>query len=78
MNERLLGVVPGVFSSKPFWTRLIELLLWYVLVGALAHLLEAHAGNAFPQRGEFYAITGCLFIVFAFPGFVFRYLRKRH
>jgi hypothetical protein len=78
MNERLLAVVPGVFTLKPFWIRLVELLLWYVLVGAVAQVLEAHAGNVFPQRWEFYAVTGCLFIVFAFPGFVFRYLRKQH
>jgi hypothetical protein len=33
----------------------------------------------FPQSWEFYAVSACLFIVLAFPGFVLRYLYKpRH
>jgi hypothetical protein len=31
----------------------------------------------FSQTWEFYAISGCMFVVLAFPGFVLRYLRKR-
>jgi len=31
-----------------------------------------------PQGWEFFAVTGCLFIVLAYPGFVMRYMRKRH
>jgi hypothetical protein len=34
-------------------------------------------GNVFTQRWEFYAITLSLFVVMAFPGFVFRYLLRR-
>ena len=65
--------------TKPFALRLLELLVLYFLVGALAWLLESRIGNVFAQRWEFYAITGCLFVVLAFPGFVVRYLRnKRH
>jgi len=40
-------------------------------------LLESRIGNVFPQTWEFYAITACMFVVLAFPGFVLRYLRKR-
>jgi len=29
-----------------------------------------------PQGWEFYAVTGALFLTFAFPGFVYRYLYK--
>ena len=31
-----------------------------------------------PQRWEFYAALGFLFLTLAFPGFVWRYLRRRH
>lgn len=81
MNERLFGMIPiGAFSKaalKPFWLRLIELFVLYALVGVVAHVLEAQIGNVFTQGWEFYAVTGSLFIVLAYPGFVFRYLRKR-
>ena len=79
ISERLFALFPIKVSSqdgKPFWLRLIELFVFYFLVGAVAYLLEAHIGNVFPQRWEFFAVTGCLFIVMAYPGFVFRYLRK--
>ncbi|WP_334188067.1 DUF2818 family protein [Noviherbaspirillum sp.] len=77
-NERLFGVIPMSKQAKPLWMRLVELAALYGLVGIVAYMLEARIGNVFPQRWEFYAITICLFIVLAFPGFVFRYLSKRH
>jgi hypothetical protein len=78
VNERLFAFIPLGAKPKSFWLRLVELMVLYALVGAIAYLLEARMGNAFEQRWEFYAVTACLFIVFAYPGFVFRYLRKRH
>ncbi len=77
-NERLFVSIPIGRPVKPFWLRLLELIVLYFLLLTVAYLLEARIGNAFSQRWEFYAITACLFIVFAYPGFVFRYLRKRH
>jgi len=87
-NEKLFGLIPlpssakaspqaGQAHTKPFFVRLLELLVLYCIVGALAWLLESTIGNVFVQKWEFYAITGCLFLVLAFPGFVLRYLRKR-
>jgi Protein of unknown function (DUF2818) len=78
LNERLFAIIPFGRSIKPFWVRLLELLILYLLVRSIAYLLEARIGNVFSQRWEFYAVTVCLFIVLAYPGFVFRYLRKRH
>jgi hypothetical protein len=78
MNERLFGIVSLRGEVKSVWIRLIELLVLYFVIGVIAYLLEAAAGNAFRQGWEFYAITICLFVVLAYPGFVFRYLRKRH
>ena len=81
-NERLFGLfalparVENKLGAKPFLVRLIELLVLYVALGAVAFALEAKLGNPFPQRWEFYAITACLFVVLAFPGFVLRYLRR--
>jgi hypothetical protein len=63
---------------KPLWLRLLEMLVLYFVVGAIGFGLEAQIGNRFPQTWEFFAISGCLFIVLAFPGFIVRYLRKRH
>jgi hypothetical protein len=91
LNEKLFGFVPlppgrggapqGAHTEhshqKPFLVRLLELFVLYFVVGALAHALESRIGNAFTQAWEFYAITGCLFVVLAFPGFILRYLRKR-
>jgi hypothetical protein len=82
-NERVFGFISlkpaqsGAARNKPFFARLLELLVLYFLVGAVAYLLESRIGNVFAQGWEFYAVTGCLFIVLAFPGFVTRYLRKR-
>jgi hypothetical protein len=77
MNERLISIIPLARPRKPVWLRLIELIALYVVVGAIAYALESRIGNAFAQGWQFYAVTACLFIVLAFPGFVFRYLYKR-
>lgn len=77
-NERLFAVVRVGGKAKPFWMRLSELVVLYAIVGAIAYLLESRIGRAFSQGWEFYAVTGCLFLVLAFPGFVFRYLLRRH
>jgi len=76
LSERAFGLVP--LARKPIWARLLELLALYFVVGGLGRALESYLGNAFPQTWEFYAITACLFLVLAFPGFVWRYLRKHH
>lgn len=76
-NERLFAVIPVPMAAKPTWLRLIELLLLYFFVGLVARLLEAQMGSVFSQGWEFYAVTGCLFLVLAYPGFVMRYMRRR-
>ena len=77
-NERLFAVIPVAVAVKPIWLRLIELLVLYAIIGLIAYLLESRIGGVFTQGWEFFAVTGCLFLVFAYPGFVVRYLRKRH
>jgi hypothetical protein len=76
LTERLLGLVP-LARGKSLAVRLGELVLMYLLVGAVGLGLEQRAGQVAPQGWEFYAITAALFLTFAFPGFVWRYLTKR-
>ena len=38
--------------------------------------IRMFAGAFAPQGWEFYAVTGALFLVLAFPGFTWRYLMK--
>ncbi|TDY02496.1 DUF2818 family protein [Thiohalophilus thiocyanatoxydans] len=59
---------------KRAWMRLVEWLVLYGLVGLIAVGLEQKAtGERYPQDWEFYAVTFCMFVVFAIPGFVYRY-----
>ena len=75
LTRRLFGVV-ALKRRKSLAVRLGELLVLYFAVGGLGLGLEQRAGQIAPQRWEFYAITGALFLTFAFPGFVWRYLAK--
>lgn len=77
INQRLLAVMP-LKTPKGLPVRLLELVLCYFLVGGMALLLEQRAGQITSQSWEFYAITAALFLTLAFPGFVYRYLFKRH
>lgn len=63
--------------QKNVFERLLEMLVFYALVGVLGFAFEANLGNRFQQGWEFYAITLCLFVVLGYPGFVWRYLLKR-
>ncbi len=65
------------FSKNLGWC-LLELLILYFLTGAFIWYAEsATFGQVAPQGWEFYAVTGCLYLVFAFPGFVYKVLWKR-
>ncbi|WP_162061949.1 DUF2818 family protein [Undibacterium sp. KW1] len=68
----------NMIQVKSLWLRLLELIILYFCVGGIAFVLESAAGNRFPQGWEFYAINACLFLVLAFPGFVYRYLKRDH
>lgn len=76
VNNRWMLVGPRR-DAKSLLVRVVELLVWYVLVGGFGLALEQHAGQIYPQGWEFYAVTASLFLTFAFPGFVYRYLVRR-
>jgi hypothetical protein len=75
VNQRLFLVGPARQPKPTFW-HVLELLVYAVLVALLGRALESHVGQAAPQRWEFYAIWACVFLTLAFPGFVWRYLRR--
>ncbi len=77
VNERLLALISVSASGrKSLAIRLAELVVLYFIVGGIGLLFERRVGQIAPQGWEFYAITGALFIVLAFPGFTWRYLLK--
>jgi hypothetical protein len=76
LTDNLFGVIRRR-TPKPLWLRLVELAVFYLLLGLCARLLEGRIGSVFDQAKEFYMLTVPLFVTLAFPGFVIRYLRKR-
>ncbi len=77
ITRRIFFVFPAVNAEadKSLGWRLLELIALYLLVGGCAMLLESRSyGGIYPQGWGFYAVTFCLFLVFAYPGFVLRYL----
>ena len=78
VSQRVLLLGPKRPHKALGW-RLLELLLLYFVLGAVGLALEQSLGQIAPQRWEFYAVTGAMFLTLAFPGFVWRYLmRRRH
>ena len=59
---------------KPLWIRMAELLLFFFIAGAISLGIEASLGQIYPQSWQFYVVGLSLFLVFAFPGFVIRYM----
>jgi hypothetical protein len=76
-SERILFLRAAPGKGKHLGWRLLELVILYVVTGAVAWLLEARAGQVHRQSWEFYAITASLFLVFAYPGYVYRYLWRK-
>lgn len=78
LSERILFVFACKEAGKPFWARLGEWLLLYCCTGLLAAGLEHKAtGDVYPKGWEFYSIGFFIFLVFAFPGFLYRHGYRR-
>lgn len=76
-SNKFLYLIPLKQPSKKISWCLLELIVLYFLAGAVSSYAEfATFGQLSHQNWEFYAVTGCLFLVFAFPGFVFKALWK--
>ena len=76
-TERLFFVWTFKSASKNLAWRLLEIVVLYFVAGGTAWLMESKVGPVHRQNWEFYAVTACLFLVFAYPGFVYRYLWRK-
>ena len=76
VNERLFVLGPRRAPKSLGW-RLLEMGAGFGLCVGLGFLLEASIGQRHTQGWAFYVAMGSLFLTFAFPGFVWRYLRRR-
>ena len=75
VNERLFVIGPSRAPKLIGW-RLLELVVLWGVTLAIGFALEARSGQIQLQGWEFYAALGFTFLTFAFPGFVWRYLRR--
>lgn len=76
MSDHVFLVMP-LKSPKAWWMRVAEVLVLYFIVGGISLALEQRLGQIYPQHWEFYVVSLAMFLVFAFPGFVVRYLVNR-
>jgi len=77
-SERLFFVIPIKHQPKNVAWCLFELITLYFVIGFIIRYAESSKmGQAAPQKWEFYAITACLFLVLAFPGFIYRFFWKK-
>lgn len=74
LTKRLFGVIR--LPRKTFFFEGLELLIYFILLGILAYGLERQTGQVHTQNWQFFVTVFSLFLVFAFPGFVFRYFWK--
>jgi hypothetical protein len=74
-TERLFLLIV-LRKSKSLWWRLLEVLVYYGIFIGLGRALEAYVGRLHAQAWQFYAITLLIFFVLAYPGFIYRYLRR--
>lgn len=77
LSERFLFLWSPAAGKKE-WMRLLEWLLLYSIVAAIAVGLERKShGAVHVQSWEFFVVTLCLFLIFALPGFVYRHILSR-
>lgn len=73
VSERLFFIFP-LSKKKGPWIRLLEWLIFYLLIGVLGIGLEKQlTGEIYHQNWLFYCTTIAMFVVFALPGFIYRY-----
>lgn len=76
-NERLFAFGPLKATKTVSW-RLLELMLYSALMIGLGRWLEGRHGQMAEQGWQFYAVLLCVMLTLAFPGFVWRHLRRKH
>ena len=73
LNEPYIAALEAALEHA----RTRGLVTGHLTPGDLVRLPRGQIGQRQPQGWEFYAIVICLFLTFAFPGFVWRILRRR-
>lgn len=74
ISDKWLGFAGNI---SHLWQRFAAVLPAYFITLVIAYFVERLVmGQVWPQGWEFYSITFCLFLVFSFPGFVYRVLWK--
>ena len=77
-SEKFLYTIQLKTESKSLAWCVAELIIIYIAVVLIAIYAEfASYGGVAPQGWEFYSITACLFLVFTFPGFIYKVLWKK-
>ena len=77
-SPRLFFIIPVKQQLKHAGWCLLELVVLYFVMGLIARYAESVTmGQVAPQKWEFYATTACVFLVFSFPGFIYRFLWQR-
>lgn len=72
MNNRLFLLIK--VPHKSIVVNFIEWFSYFALTGLFAYLLENKTmGHVAPQEWEFYVTVFFMFMIFAFPGFIYRY-----
>lgn len=80
----VLSNIPFILSNRLFifikvpeksiWINFAEWFLYFIITGFFAYLLENKSmGHVAEQSWEFYTINLFMFMIFAFPGFIYRY-----
>ncbi len=78
ISNKLFHLIPLKNTPKNLAWCLLELIVSYIVIGTIALYAEhATLGQNAPQAWEFYAVTFSLFLVFAFPGFVYKILWRK-
>lgn len=74
ISDRIFGVIAVKSGKKSAWLMILEWFILYLLIGMVALGIEKKfTSDIYPQGWEFYTSTFCLFLVFALPGFIFRF-----
>ncbi|WP_232522457.1 DUF2818 family protein [Chitinibacter sp. GC72] len=77
LTEKILFVLQPKSGKKLFFWRVLELGFFFVLLGFIARLIEGQASPVHAQNWQFYASTLSLFLVLAWPGFVWRFFWRK-
>ncbi|PPD57202.1 MAG: hypothetical protein CTY10_00225 [Methylotenera sp.] len=78
LSNKLFYVIRLKLNNKNLAWCLLELTLLYFIVGAISLYAEySSLGQISHQGWEFYTVTFSLFLVFAFPGFIYKVLWKK-